>query len=385
MSVSPLKMRDMSHTATIVRSSLPAGFPQPTKPESSRERITDYYSQLHSQVQRLDSKVEEILAKHELDFMSAFKVHIFGLQKQLLELRRQLQEKETTLYKDQQIQSLSNTVKWFHEEGLKFAEILTRSKQETEKWKSKAQALEADTVFLERQVKTLKRKQRLWEQLAPHKAPPSPLRKADLPDSDPRTVSTKSTSPVRSMEFDLKAVSHPSLAEVISKYGLKDANLCKDLDEVVKTITVKSTEAVKHLQAALERKVRKVNVLIGQKTQQFAAQSELQKLFVGCVEQVRRECGGASGGQEAGEQFLAGDRRKILELFCLNDAVFQEIYDRMFLPPAPHPGFTMKSTPTLPKVRPSPLTPDVLTERSSSHTSPKKSAFAALFSKPSHR
>jgi hypothetical protein len=319
----------------------------------------------------LDVKVEEIIGKHEQDFLSAFRVHMYGLQKQLLDLRKQLQEKESDMFRDQQINTLTKTVQWFHEEGLRFSEILTRTKQEAEKWKAKAQTLEFDNAFLERQVKTLKRKQRLFGQLY-NQPVLSGIEKIDPTPPSPRQDSTKSTSPVRSMELDMKTVSHPAVAELVGKYGLKDTRMCKDIDDIVKGLLTKSSESVKHLQTALERMTRKLQVLTMQKTQQCSIQTEMQRIFVDCVEEVRSQRGRKESVQM--DTLLPTEKRTVMEMFCNNEDVFREIYDRLFPPPKSNSPFAMKSTPSLPRKTLTQLTSAPITDHSPSNVSPKRKA-----------
>jgi len=351
---------------TGLRHSVP--FPVPSQSDDPSEKIQEYFSLLNSQVERLDLKVEEILQRHEVDFLSAFKGHIFGLQKEVMEMRRQLDEKETDLHKNQQIANLSKAVQWMQEEGVKFGEMLRRVKLDSEKWKSKAQALEADNAFLERQVKMMKRRERLIFQSREGRQLPS-MRKNDTNEATPEQLSTKSTSPVRDREQD----SCPSLGELLAKHGLTDTPAAKDLEDLTNRITAQASQTIRHLQAALDRRAKQMRILTVQNTQNFSTQSELQKIFVDCVEEVRRETGLRPNSRLQNEVFLASDRRKIIELFCLNDGVFQEIYDKLFSPVG-KPQYLMKSTPALPR-RP----PQLPIESNTEKFIPKKNGFAHLF------
>ena len=372
MSISPLRSQPV--LITNLRKSLP--FPATPTPEDPKDKIHQYFSLLNSQVERLDLKVEEILQRHEVDFLSAFKGHIFGLHKEVMEMRRQLEEKDTDLHRNQQIASLSKAVQWMKEEGVKFGEMLRRAKVESEKWKSKAQALEADNGFLERQVKMMKRREKMVFQSLESRQLPE-IRKNEPEELASRQLSTKSTSPIRGGEQESKGEVYPSLSDLLAKYGLKDSTLAKDLEELITKLTSAANQTIHHLQTALSRKSKKMHLLTVQNSKNFSTQSELQKLFVDCVEEVRRETGLRPASHLQDEVFLSSDRRKIIELFCLNDAVFQEIYDKLFTPQRESgPQYAIRSTPMLHKRQPQ-LPIDVNTERYTPIG--RKTGFAGLF------
>ena len=312
------------------------------KQEDPKEKIQEYYSLLNTQVQRLDLQVEKILHRHEIDFLSAFKGHVFGLQRELMDLRRQLESKETDAYRNQKIANLSKSVQFMQEESMKFGEMLKKAKLECEKWKCKAEALEADNAFLEGQVKTLKRREKLIL-LSIENTELQKLRKSE---NEEKQIGTRSVTP---RKVGGKKSPHPAICDLLDKYGIQDSQLTHEIEDHISKVTTQATESIRHLQLSLDRSARKIRDLTLQNTHNFSTQNDLQQLFLTCVDEVRREARLRPGPQMQENPLQPSDRRKIIELFCLNDAVFQEIYDRLFVPQNTGMQYVAKSTPMLKK------------------------------------
>ena len=108
-----------------------------------------------------DSKLDRVVEKHEKDFLSAYRGHMLKVQKELSFLKKKANEQEFKLRKDDRIKSLEVSLDWFRKEALKLGSTCENFKREVEKWKSKADALEDDKSFLEKQLLKAKRQNKL--------------------------------------------------------------------------------------------------------------------------------------------------------------------------------------------------------------------------------
>jgi hypothetical protein len=70
------------------------------------DKITQYYGELVSKVNSLDNKVNEVLCKHEQDFLSAFKSHMYSVYNQLLELKKRTDEEELRFKREGKLNTL---------------------------------------------------------------------------------------------------------------------------------------------------------------------------------------------------------------------------------------------------------------------------------------
>ena len=99
--------------------------------------------------------------KHEKDFLAAYRGHMLKVQKELAFLKKKANEQEFKLRKDDRIKNLEITLDWFRKEALNLGTTCENFKRDVEKWKSKADALEDDKNFLEKQLLSSKRQNKL--------------------------------------------------------------------------------------------------------------------------------------------------------------------------------------------------------------------------------
>ena len=80
------------------------------KEPDQEDKINEYYSQLKEQVAKLDVHIDNVLQKHENDFLNAFKCQMFGLYTQLKDLKRKTDENEMKLKRDEQLNKLQDSL-----------------------------------------------------------------------------------------------------------------------------------------------------------------------------------------------------------------------------------------------------------------------------------
>ena len=78
------------------------------KDEENIDRMLWNYSKLHNVIADYDTQLNQVLAKHEDDFLSAYKTHMMKVEKELLFLKNRATEQEGKLASDDRIVSLEN-------------------------------------------------------------------------------------------------------------------------------------------------------------------------------------------------------------------------------------------------------------------------------------
>lgn len=144
----------------------PGGFPERkdsmltrTRPETTQqENILRYYEQLSNHLVDLDVKLNGVIARHEKDFLSAFKTLMHQVQKEMKELRMKSDEQALMVQRDTVVKELQESLEWFKNEALKLSDMYTKLKEEHEIVKRQNVLITEHNEFLEQKIKGLKRK-----------------------------------------------------------------------------------------------------------------------------------------------------------------------------------------------------------------------------------
>lgn len=104
-----------------------------SKESNSQEKISEYYSALKSQMSTLDNHIDNVLQRHEQDFLNAFKCQMYSMYAELKELKKKTDENEIKLKRDDQLNNLQRQLDWFRDEAVKLAENAQFYKKESDK------------------------------------------------------------------------------------------------------------------------------------------------------------------------------------------------------------------------------------------------------------
>jgi hypothetical protein len=83
------------------------------------EQCRDYHKQIEDQIGSLDTKLNDILTFHELDFLRAYKDQMFVLKKELKHLRDKLDEEELKRLRDEKIVFFRQERDYFRAQALR--------------------------------------------------------------------------------------------------------------------------------------------------------------------------------------------------------------------------------------------------------------------------
>jgi septal ring factor EnvC (AmiA/AmiB activator) len=260
---------------------------------SHAERAQVYHATLHKKIEDLGSTVEGVISSHEKDYMRAFQGQLFQVQKQMQHYKNYSSIEQERKKRDKEINDLAESLDWHKQEAKRLEETLVYCRKELAKWKSKAQAAEADCSFFQDQLKIAKREADMLRQ------------RLETPCMSPQP-------PPKPAVF--KRVHEPPVRA--------------DKTKVI----------VQHYQKALSqerRKMKKLNALTSQTLEQ---RSDLEDVFLECVTEVRKTIGRRS---PQGGHMTATDKRQILELLVSNDRVLTLVYESLF--PNKRPEFSFSA------------------------------------------
>ena len=305
------------------------------KEPDQEDKINEYYSQLKEQVAKLDVHIDNVLQKHENDFLNAFKCQMFGLYTQLKDLKRKTDENEMKLKRDEQLNKLQTSLDWFREEAVHLGETTQLYKKEADKWKAKADSLEEDRKFLEEQLRCAKlRIKHLQEEKS------STRLENSFTTSRPQTVSAST-----SHKFVPSSKSGLIVLDLLQKHSLKDGTFFCELEKLLINQEQKFKESLKQIQTNFSEGKKKWQNISSQHASVYFEKSELETIFLDCVEEVRKEISkrkknnisiqkyskrAVSSNQIERNVMTSSDKRKILELLVSNEQILVLLYEKLF-------------------------------------------------------
>jgi hypothetical protein len=256
---------------------------------------------------------------------------MFSLYGQLKELKKKNDENEIRLKRDEQLNTLQKSLDWFREEAIKLGESTQFYKKESDKWKAKAESLQDDRNFLENQLKTAKRKLKLLE-LDKHEEEEDSLKSSMAPSN--------STLP----KFSPSSKTGEVIEEIFNKY-FNQGTFLQELEKFFYDLEVKFNDSIRHLKTSLENEKKKVKQITAQQSSTFFVKSDLENLFLECVEEVRKDISRRKAKNLVDQKYpkrsktsqhderlvmTPSDKRKILELLISNEQVLILLYEKLF-------------------------------------------------------
>ena len=74
------------------------------------------YSQLHDLLANLSTKMSQVSAQVDKEFLSSYRVHMLSIQAEIKKLKNDVAKGEQLLNSDAQVAKLENEAKWFSDE-----------------------------------------------------------------------------------------------------------------------------------------------------------------------------------------------------------------------------------------------------------------------------
>ena len=338
-------------------------------------KVYDLYDQLSGLINNLDDKIDDMLNKSQSEFVQSYRTYMFKIQQEIKELRRKTDEAEIRIRQNEQIINLEKSSKLFREESFKLTETLNKKNKEIMMLKNKIQLLEEEKEFLTGYLKTMA--QRNKDNKPPQEEVTSNKFNAQIKlpfDSSTQRGVGRSLSAMRQRKNEKEGDGIFMLSKLNDEYlpdfesGLPKLNEFlnelkgRDFDDKlgiildIQTFTKKFSNDYERklvlMKKDIDREVKEKNKILSQRTTDFVVRSDLESIFIDCIEQVRREVFKRktnqkryydkmpllenTDGQAATaktiefKQFLNSDKQKILELFLTQEHILIALYDKLF-------------------------------------------------------
>ena len=196
--------------------------------------------------------------------------------------------------------------------------------------------MEADCKFYKSRAKQLKKKVKILEI----------EKNSEKPAIQPVLITTVDTnsSPLFS-KFIPTTSSGQVLAELLKKYKRTETELFKEIEVIMDKQVKHFAESTKHYQRIITNERKKMQNLSVMQSSVFLEKSELENLFLDCVEEVKKDISHRrakslrlqkfplkekSTPKKKEEIFSSGDKRKIMELLISNEQVLIMLYEKLF-------------------------------------------------------
>eukprot|EP00347_Sterkiella_histriomuscorum_P001031 403373603 len=346
--------------------------------------------EIHNVISDLDDKIDGMIVKHEKDFMAAYRGHMLKIQKELVAMKKKCSEQEFALRRDEKIMSLERQLEWFRSEALNLSKLYKHHTREAESLRQKNETLEEEKQFLMMQITKQKRQSKLLKmalgktqdncsQLIQYQRDIKKglVSSENLNDKNNMqlalynlTEDSEQASPQGTLERNLASqlksqkliwdedtvTSYDVVKKILDKHSnLEKDRLAYEISKVVDSKQDQLNQKIQRLKSRneiLEKEYKKLKSVNGDRVQQ---DSYLQKIFVECIESVRKDIEKrklsqqnhqpfSNGSQKSKtpsnfveldmytnfQQFQLVDKQKVLELLISNDDYLKFIYDSLF-------------------------------------------------------
>lgn len=367
---------------------------------SGMDRVQDLHGQLSGVVGALSTKVAGVLKKQETEFLSAYRAHMYNVQRELQELRTKVKNAELQLQRDAKIKELTQERDWFRKEALRLDSYATSIKKEMQFMEDKLSSVEEDRAWLEKQLKNAKKQNKLLrselelhlEGIVVGEATPPGTRAAALSlappirDASPRkereeedrmrSCASHEALPTPTPTFDdaqQLQVQRQRQGSGRSKSSAGFYN-APELDGDGAGASGEDAQAkrlVRQLREQLSRERDQVKALRAGMVSERTDRADLEEFFLKCVEEVKKDVarrrnraklagsktrprekeGAAAADANADadveerdmrklrlQDLAAADRRKVMEHMMQSDDVFDVLYGALFSRESPGGG-----------------------------------------------
>lgn len=338
-------------------------------------RVTEHHQDLITLANSLDQRMAALLREHEKDFFLAYKTHMYTVQKEIKTLKLKADHEEAKTREDTKIKNLEGELDWFMTEALRLDELCKGYKKEVDKWKAKAEALDEDRRFLEDQIKGAKRQNKILRAAAERArssaycaivaagskaetarmaslgtasgdgrelAQPSPAlanRTTRPQSSGPRPAAgsgarraheARSATPdaqAHAQTLDGNGVPRSVSAASLSPAGFDPFEGFNPTSVLGNAAEQRYADAIGHLKSSIAREKQSVRMLQAVRATSYSRKSEMEELFLRCVDEARREM---VRKQHVSQHKAKSDSELVLESMLSSEDVLVSLYEKLF-------------------------------------------------------
>lgn len=319
-------------------------------------KVREYHGKLQDAVKDLSDKIAKLLLDREKDFLAAYRHHMYSVQKELTDAKTRVKEAQDELKNDNQIRSLKKERDWYQKAATRLDTLAEARKKDLETLQVKLDQTRDDQRWLEKQLKTAKRQNKILTAelgMQLHRGMETNAAAAQLqmshsfpasPITRPHTTMSASSSGLVLPPVTPNSVSGRSPQS--RSLRLESPDDAQDTIFFLKGTVRDLTEKIKEL----KRKNKSLSTFA--RTQN--SKGEFEELFLKCVSDSKAEAARrrqntairmrrskrAPTKQEIEDiraatapslqDLTAADKRKIMERMLSTDEVFTALYDKTF-------------------------------------------------------
>ena len=243
---------------------------------SSEDRIFEYHTQIKSQMSTLSQDLDNVLQKHEQDYLNAFKFKMHEMMQELTELKKsayktQLNSKHTEVIKSMQVE-LDKSIK----NSIKYANLTEDYRKKIESVKDKIEELDSDRKFFESKLNSEKRKSQFKR--VPKQTEPlliTALETYPLPEKFNRFVATSKSGKL--------------IEELLMKYDRTDTKLLSEVKDLIESRNKNFEKMTNDYKSLISKQKSNSQAFSLEQSSIFSKKSEIEDLFLDCVKEVKKE------------------------------------------------------------------------------------------------
>mmetsp|Transcript_15025 Transcript_15025/g.27656 ORF Transcript_15025/g.27656 Transcript_15025/m.27656 type:complete len:387 (+) Transcript_15025:705-1865(+) len=325
--------------------------------------LKSYFEQINSNISCLDDRLSLMLKRHENDFFAAFKSHLFQLNSQLQELKNRHEENLMQIQKDETVVRLQKSMEWFRDEAVVLGDSYKHYKRTAERWKAKASSLEEDRKFLETQVKNARKQNRkLMAQID--------FTKKGTGKASNSTFLTETNLPRSSMQTKRTYVPSTKaglfLTQLCAQVPVRSQEFVNEIEGYLANQETEFKRTIATLRSAVQTEKTKIKAENAVQSSLLIEKTDLEELFLECVEEVSREVARSRNKQFVQSRFgkrgsepmppRSGDeKQKVLEMLVSSEPALILLYERLF----PHRAVRRRNKTTSSAQQDAEILPDV--------------------------
>lgn len=298
--------------------------------------LKSYFEQINSNIGCLDDRLSIMLKRHENDFFAAFKSHLFQLNSQLQELKNRHEENLMQIQQDETVVRLQRSMEWFRDEAVVLGDSYKHYKRTSERWKAKASSLDEDRKFLETQVKNARKQNRkLLTELDGLKKPSGTG--SDATFLTEANISRSVRTPQRTFVPSTKAGLF--LTKLCSKVPVRSPEFINEIEAYLAGQEAEFKRTIAGLRSSVEHERVKIKAENAVQSSLLIEKTDLEELFLECVEEVSREVARSRNKEFLHSRFgkrskdlpkSANDKQKVLEHLVSSEPSLILLYERLF-------------------------------------------------------
>lgn len=325
------------------------------EPEGMR-KVRSLHETLQDAVQDLNDKIAKLLLDREKDFLAAYRHHMYNVQKELQDAKKSVKEAKDELKNDNQIRSLKKERDWFRKEATRLDNLAETRKKDLEMLEVKLDQTRDDQSWLEKQLKTAKRQNKILTAelgMQLHRGMETNAQQLQISNRMTMAAGSPIARPHTSMSSSsglvLPPVTPGSTGGRSPTRSLRSFDSPDDAQDNIFFLqgTVRDlTEKIKDL--------KRKNKALSQFARTHNRKGEFEELFLSCVKESKAEA--ARRRQNTAikmrkskhsptkqeiesiraatapslQDLTAADKRKIMQRMLSTDQVFTALYDKTF-------------------------------------------------------